>query len=117
LRLCVLTVLLAALSSGQNTEIVLEDPLTSQTLSGHVQLGMHPSGLKNVLVEVCDSGWKKSIASTTTDIDGAFSFPAFKSKKSYHLRLSMSGANTLLVKVKIKPSGPKELTLSLTPAT
>jgi hypothetical protein len=101
----------------QNAVVVQEEVLNSQTLSGHVQLGTVPSGLKNVLVEVCDAEWKKSIASTSTDIDGAFSFPAFKSKKMYYLRLSMPGANILLVKVRLKSSAPKDLSLRLTFAT
>ena len=117
LLLCVLVLSLSPPSNGQSAVIVLQEALTSQRLSGRVQLGTLPSGVKNVLVEVCDSDWKKSTASTSTDVDGAFSFPALKSKKTYHLRLSMPGANTLLVKVKIKPSGAKELILSLTPAT
>ncbi len=118
LLVCVLGASLFCTSAYcQNAVMVQQEVLISQALSGHVQLGAVRSGLRNVLIEVCDAEWKKSIASTTTDIDGAFSFPALKSKKTYHLRLSMPGANTLLVKVKIKSSGPKELSLSLTPAT
>jgi hypothetical protein len=118
LLVCVFGIsLLCASAYCQNAVVIQQEVLTSETLSGHVQLGAVPSGLRNVLIEVCDAQWKKSIASTTTDSDGVFSFPAFKSKGTYHLRLSMPGANTLLVTVKIKRSAPKELSLSLTPAT
>ena len=101
----------------QNTEIVLKKPLSSRTLSGHVRLERDSAGLAGVLVEVCDAQWKKPIVSTTTDSDGAFSFQGFKTNKIYYLRLSIRNADTLLVKVNLKSSGPKELLLAMTNAT
>ena len=82
----------------QNATIVQDNVLSSQTLSGHVQLGSNPSGLKNVLVEICSPDWKKRISSTITDEDGSFSFEKTKRAGLYHLRLSMPGTNTLLVR-------------------
>jgi len=86
-------------------------------LSGHVRLERDSAGLAGVLVEVCDAQWKKPIVSTTTDSDGAFSFQGFKTNKIYYLRLSIRNADTLLVKVNLKSSGPKELLLAMTNAT
>jgi Carboxypeptidase regulatory-like domain len=101
----------------QNYQIQLEKTLTSQTLSGRVRFDTDPTGVEGALVELCDAEWKKMIASTTTDSEGAFSFPGFKANKTYYLRLSMRNYHTLLVKVKLKPSGPKELILNLRNAT
>jgi hypothetical protein len=118
LPICVFSItLLCAVVYGQNAVIVQKEVMTSRALSGHVQLGTVSSGLRNVLVEVCGSDWKNSVSSTTTDDDGAFSFPALTRKKTYHLRLSMPGENTLLVRVRLKTSGSRSLIISLTPAT
>ncbi len=98
-------------------QIVYEEELTSQTLSGHVQIGESPEGVKNVLVEVCNPAWKESLVSTKTDSDGNFSFPALKSKKLYYLRLSSYAMNTMLVKVRVKALGSKRVNLRLEPST
>jgi hypothetical protein len=117
LLVCFFALFLETNAHCQNTEIVLEKAMISQTLSGHVQFENELIHVKGVLVEVCDAEWKNQIASTTTDSDGAFFFRAFKAHKTYYLRLSLRNANTLLVKVKLKSSGPKELILNMTYAT
>ena len=100
----------------QNVVVLEETLLTSQSLSGHVQLGANESGLRGVHIDICDSKWKTVVASTTSDEDGMFTFPS-RRKGLYYLRLSLPGANTLLVKVKLSSWGPKRLSLKLTPAT
>ena len=92
-----------------------EEEYTSQTLSGLVLIGDAPDGVMGVLVEVCGPGWKDSIHSTRTDSKGHFSFPTLapENEDLYYLRLSADGVNTTLVKVRIKPSGPKRVTLHM----
>jgi hypothetical protein len=105
----------------QTEVIVYREALISRTLSGHVlanvDLGAPSSGVPNVLVAVYRTGWKGSLASTTTDAEGAFSLPLFKHRRLYYLRLSLPGTHTLFIKVRIKPSAPNELTLHLIAAT
>lgn len=114
-----LSLVLLVLALGgfcQNAVVLEETVLTSQSLSGHVRLGANESGLHGVHIDICDSKWKNVVASTTSDEDGMFSFPS-RRKGLYHLRLSLPGANTLLVKVKLASKGPAQLSLTLTPAT
>ncbi len=112
-----LVILLLAFSGFCQNVVVLEETvLTSRSLSGHVQLGANESGIHGVQVEICDSKWTKVFASTTSDEDGMFNFPSRRGGL-YHLRLSLPGANTLLVKVKVASKGPNRLSLTLTPAT
>jgi len=118
-RIALLSVVPLVLAPGvwcQNVVVLEKTTLTSQFLAGHVQLGANESGLHGVRVEVCDSKWRKVLASTITDDDGMFSFPSQR-KGLHHLRLSLPGANTLLVKVKLTTESPARLSLSLTPAT
>jgi hypothetical protein len=112
-----LTLLIVAGASAQNEVIEREKPLKAQSLSGRVQLGDSPEGVKGVLVEECTKDWKTVKASTHTDEDGHFSFPNASRKRTHYLRLSFHGANTLLVKVKLDRSGQQELSLVLSFST
>jgi hypothetical protein len=98
---------------GQSEIVSIEKLIKTQTLSGRVQLGDSTEGVKGVLVEECSSDWKFVKASTLTDENGHFQLPNGSRKGTHHLRLSLYGAHTLLVKVKITRSGDKELTLVL----
>jgi hypothetical protein len=113
---CLSLVLLASRGFCQNTVVLEGTVLTSRSLSGHVQLGANESGLRGLQINICDSKWIKVLASTTSDEDGMFNFPS-RRRGLYHLRLSLPGANTLLVKVKLASKGPNRLSLTLTPAT
>ena len=110
--------LLVARTAFCQTEItVREKPLESRALSGTVQLGDSPEGLKGVLVEWCSPDWKTVKTSTRTDEKGRFSFSKASKKELHYLRFSLPGAHTLQVKVKIIRSGPKELAVRLEFAT
>jgi hypothetical protein len=115
----VLNLALLGVSAGlcQNEVIVRETPMKAQTLSGRVQLGDSPDGVKGVLVEDCDSDWNRVLASMQTDEKGHFNFPNASKDKTHYLRLSFHGAHTLQIKVEIQRSGPKELTLILSFST
>lgn len=91
--------------------------MLSRTLSGTVQLGDSPEGVKGVLFEWCTTDWKTVKASTRTDEKGRFSFTKASRKELHYLRFSFPGVHTLQVKVKIIRSGPKELTVRLEFAT
>lgn len=117
LVLAAFNIIVGSNAFGQNAEIVQEKVFTSQTLSGHVQLGSNPAGLKSVAVEICRVGWKRCILSTVTDEDGSFSFANVIAGALYSLKLSMPGTNTLLVRVRIRKTAPRQLTLNLSPAT
>ena len=97
----------------QNEVIKKEKPRKVQSLSGRVQLGDSPEGVKGVLVEDCTPDWKAVKFLTYTDENGHFSFPDASKKQMHYLRLSFHGAHTLLIKVKIDPSGHKELSVVL----
>lgn len=112
-----LTLLVAVAGFGQNEVIVREKPLKARTLSGRVQLGDSPEGVKGVLVEECTSNWKIVKAATRTDENGHFNLPSASKNGIHYLRLSLHGANTLLIKVKIDRSGQKELSLVLSFST
>ena len=102
----------------QNAVIEESRIRSTQTLSGRVQFGPVSSGLKDVLIEVCDSQWKNPTARTTTNGDGDFSFPKLSQQKLYYLKISMPGANTLLLKVRLSPiAAKKKLTIKLIAAT
>jgi hypothetical protein len=97
----------------QNEIIVDQRPMIVQSLSGQVQLGDSRDGVKGVLVEDCASDWKVVKTSTHTDDNGHFNLPNASRKQMHYLRLSLLGAHTLLVKVKVDRSGQKELSLIL----
>ena len=97
-------------------EMVFKEEFISQTLSGHVQIGDSTEGVKNVLVEVCTPRWKKPVVSTKTDSGGNFSFPTPKSGKLYYLRLTLDGMNPMLLKMRVKASGPKRVDLHMVPS-
>ena len=121
LLLCVFIAAPGALRAQGIVLEIVEEEYTSQTLSGKVFLGRLVPGAEaiGILVELCEPDWKDAIHSTRTDSKGNFSFPTLTPKKEglYYLRLSAEGVNTLLVKVRIKPSGPKEVTLRMTFST
>jgi hypothetical protein len=108
-----LILLFASNALCQNQVIRIKKPLKAQILSGRVHRGDSSDGVQGVLVEDCTKGWKVVKASTHTDEKGDFDFPNASPTEKHYLRLSLTGARTLLVKVKIVPAGPKELWLSL----
>ena len=108
-----LTLMIASNAYCQNEIIVRENPMKAQSLSGRVQLGRSPEGVKGVLVEDCTNKWSTVKAWTYTDGNGHFSFANVSPKKIHYLRLSFHGAHTLLIKVKICGSAQKELLLVL----
>jgi len=101
---------------GQFTQILEAKTISSQTLSGRVHANDEKDGLAGVVVELCDSKWENAFASTVTDSAGDFHFEG-KPKGIYHLRLSLSGMDHLLVTVRLKSSAPKALSLSMRAAT
>lgn len=113
----VFTLLIALAAFAQNEIIEIEKPLKAQSLSGLVQLGPSPEGVPGVLVEECTKGWKAIKASIHTDGDGHFVLPPGTKSGVHYLRLSFRGAKTLLIKVKLDASAPKELALILSVAT
>jgi hypothetical protein len=105
--------LLSTASFSQNEIIQISEPIKVKSLSGPVSLGRSPEGIKGVLVESCSRDWKTVIASTHTDENGYFVFPNACANKTYFLRLSLSGAHTLLIKAKISNASDKELAIVL----
>ena len=108
-----LALLIVVGTFAQNEVIEREKTLKAQSLSGRVQLGDSPEGVKGVLVEECTKDWKTVKASTHTDENGHFSLPRASKNGIHYLRLSLHAANTLLIKVKIDRSGQNELSLVL----
>jgi hypothetical protein len=104
-------------AEGQYQVIVQEKVELSHSLSGFVAVQGHPSPIQGVTVAVCSPDWTKTLASTTTNATGHFSFPALQSPGLYHLRLSLSGFDPLEVRVKVSPETKHNLHLSLTVAT
>lgn len=119
LRLILFVSLLAVSSSicAQNSLVEIDKPTKAQNLAGRVQLGKSPEGVKGVLVEDCSRDRKTVKFSTHTDKDGRFRFPDASARGIHYLRLSFNGANTLLIKVKLDPSGQAELSLVLSFST
>jgi len=111
------SLLMAANAVCQNEVIEREKPLKAQSLSGRVQLGDSPEGVKGVLVEECTNDWKLVKTSTHTDDNGYFNFPNASRKQMHFLRFSFHGAHTLLIKVRIDRSGQKELSIVLSFST
>lgn len=115
LLLCVFLAAPVTLRSQGTVLEIIEEEYTSQTLSGKVFLGQRRPGAEamGILVELCTPDWKDVIHSTKTVSEGRFSFPMLtpKSEDLYYLRLSAEGVNTLLVKVRIRPSGPNGASL------
>lgn len=111
------SLLMAPTALCQNEVIQREKPMKVQSLSGRVQLGDSPEGVKGVLVEDCTPDWKAVKSSTYTDEHGHFNFPDASEKQMHYLRLSLHGAHTLLIKVKIDRSGQKDLRLVLSFST
>lgn len=109
--------LVASTALCQNEVIQREKTMRVQSLSGRVQLGDSPEGVKGVLVEDCTPDWKAVKTSTYTDANGHFNFPDASAKRIHYLRLSFHGAHTLLIKVKIDRSGQKRLHLVLSFST
>jgi len=109
--------LLSAVSFSQNEIIQISEPFKVKSLSGKVSLGRSPEGVKGVLVESCSRDWKTVITSTHTNENGYFIFPNASANKIYFLRLSLSGAHTLMIKAKVSKSADKELALVLEFAT
>lgn len=111
---CLLGVLLFALSAPCQNEIIeIDKPFEAQGLSGKVRVGDDPAGVKGALVEYCTPHWKSTTDSTHTDETGSFSFPKMPKRKLHYLRLSFPGAHTVLIKVRITRSGPKDFSLAL----
>lgn len=101
---------------GQFTQVVEARVIASQTLSGRVHAKSDEDGLAGVRVQLCDSRWENTFASTMTDSAGHFHFEAMP-KGIYHLRLSLPGMDNLLVTVRLKSRAPKTLSLGMWVAT
>ena len=108
-----LALIIAANGRCQTEMIERIKSMKAQNLSGRVQLGDSPEGVKGVLVEECTSDWKTVKASTYTDENGHFQLPSSSEKLLHYLRFSLRGAHTVLIRVKIDRSGPRELMLVL----
>jgi hypothetical protein len=91
--------------------IKVETPYEAESLAGRIS---DPTGvgLERALVECLSSGWKKRIDATFTGSEGSFSFSRCSGKTQF-LRISKSGFNTLLVKVKIKENQKSPLNIKL----
>ena len=102
--------------SGQNTVEVHEKPLAAQALAGVVRVGQGGEGAKSVRVEQCTRNWKSVKSFTTTDENGHFGFPPVR-EGTYHLRFTGPGLTTTLIRVRIRESAPKELSITIPFAT
>ena len=85
------------------SDVQIARVLPANALAGIVTLGGSDEGVPGVLVEECTPNWVKPVARTRTDDTGNFNLPILNRRPIYYLRISMKGANTLMVKVKIDP--------------
>lgn len=111
-----LTLFASHAAFGQNTIIQIESELISRVLAGQVHVWNGGSAIQGVRVEICDKKWSRVFASTTTDENGNFSFPARPGGR-FRLRLSLPNYNPLLIRVRLSRAGPAKLSLELNPAT
>jgi hypothetical protein len=124
---CILSLVLAARPSGQNStfkgddcrnvrlsasqEIVeLKGLLQAHALAGVV---ISPSGpvIPGVAVEIVDSR-KRCLKTTTTDVNGRFNLKISKAGR-YRVRLSRAGFNTISATVRVDHHTRNELRLEL----
>jgi len=101
---------------AQNTLEVHKKAVAAQVLAGTVRVGQGGEGAKGVRVERCTNSWKSVKSSTTTDENGHFEFDAVR-EGIYYLRFSATGLTTTLVRVRIRKSAPKELSITIPFAT
>jgi hypothetical protein len=117
--LAVYTLLLGATSTvaqGIST-VQIEKIFHANALSGIVTFGNGNAGpVPGALVEECSPKWAKTIADTHTDGNGSFKLPITGHASIHYLRISMNGANPLLVRVKLD-SKSHGLVLNLQPST
>ena len=86
------------------SKVQIEKVFRASSLSGVVRFaGDKIHGAPGALVEECTPKWVRPVASTRTDENGEFNLPNAKLGRTYYLRISLDGADPLLVRVKIVP--------------
>ncbi len=103
-------------AQAQTQLVVREGVIVSQSLSGHVNIGLERAAGKGVTVELCSADWKTVLASARTDDKGYFSLEK-PVGKLFHLRFSSTGVNPLLVQVRISKNAGHDLSIHLSIAT
>ena len=111
--------LLLAVSPHPQAQLVLitfDHPFQAQKLAG-VTVDSSGESVMGVLIEDCDSTFKKVRASARTDEDGHFAFRKWKAGTTHYLRVSRDGFDPMRMIVQLKPSASAELTIQLQIAT
>ena len=103
-------------AQAQTQLVVQEGVIVSQSLSGHVHIGLEKAAGKGVTVELCSADWKTVLASAKTDDKGYFSVEK-PAGNLFHLRFSSTGVNPLLVQVRISKNAGHDLSIHLSIAT
>ena len=113
--------LFACGSAAAQTQVVVEEPICSAELRGFVTFGeatlAEGGGAVGVLVEELSRGSSKTVHEARTDDNGEFHIRggARRSGTIWQLRLSLPGAATTIIKMKINPRCG-EPTIKLAPA-
>jgi hypothetical protein len=96
--------------------ITIEHPFHSRSLAGVVT---DPSGatVDGVVIEDCDSTYKRILSSTTTGANGQFAFQQAKSGTTHFLRVSHYGFDPLQITVKLSHFAKGNLKIRLHIAT
>jgi carboxypeptidase family protein len=94
--------------------ITVQEPVTASWLAGEV---VDPSGapMGDVRVEECDEGWKTVKRSTQTNREGHFRFRT-AGLGTHYLRFSVSGFQTMEIRVKVNYSATHKLHIDMTVA-
>jgi hypothetical protein len=87
----------AAAATPQSSPVELETPFRSSSLSGIV-LDTAGKGIRGVLVEECERGWKKCFTFARTDKNGRF-VSAGRRTGEHFLRFSSEGFQTVEIRV------------------
>ena len=97
--------------------VIANHEFLSQTLSGHVVVGIGKVPVEGVTVELHGTDWKTVLASTKTDKNGYFFLAKPKQGESFYLQFSEPRLNSYRLPVRIKKHAPKELFIEMINAT
>ena len=110
-------ILFSPLAFGQSSTIVQKRISVSSGLTGHADFGAPDAPAKGVTVEICSPDWQTVLATTETDGNGYFSLRKPPTGSLFYLRLSAAGVNPYKLRVRIKETARRDLTIHLSLAT
>ena len=96
--------------------ITFDHPFEAQKLAG-VALDASGASVIGVLVEDCDSTFKRVLASAWTDENGHFAFRRAKTGTTHYLRISKGGFDPMHIEVRVTNAGEPDLKIQLHIAT